>query len=176
MDSASLCVFLGLLQVRAAWAKFRRPAVFQSILRRYPLGSWLGAAGAAKLVPAAELILACALLAPVRLARLWGCWGMLAFLVAASAAIYRRYRKGEERFACGCSGNLEEETPVWGMLVRNTALLCVSAVALLASSGHTAPVDYAVGLAFLLAHDLLETALIQEGRVRSWKGLGSDLT
>jgi hypothetical protein len=176
IHSASVCVFLGLLQMRLGWAKFRRPEVFQSILRRYPLASWLGVAGMAKLITAAEMMLACALLAPVRLARLCGCWGLLVFLVAASVAIYSRYRKGEERFACGCSGNLEDETQVWGMLVRNTALLCVTTIALLISSGQIAPMNYAIGLSFLLAYDLFETALIQEGRARSWTEYGSDRT
>jgi hypothetical protein len=172
----SACVFLGWLQARSAVAKLRRPGVFQSILQRYPFGARLQRLGGAKLVPAAELAMAGALLLPVPQIRLLGCCAMLAFLALASAAIYGRYRRGEQQFACGCSGNLEEQTYVSGMLIGNGLLLLVTAYGLAGYAQTASPADYGIGLALLLAFDLFHTALTEEGRVRSWMGFGSDLT
>jgi len=172
----SVCVFLGWLQARSALAKIRRPAIFQSILQAYPSGSRLRELGAAKLVPVTELALAGALLLPVPAVRLAGCCGMLLFLVLASAAIYGRYRRGEERFACGCSGNLEEQTAASSMLGRNGLLLLATFYAAVGYARTSSAVDYGIGMALLLAFELAQTALVQEGRVRSWKAFGSDLT
>jgi hypothetical protein len=172
----SAYAFLAALLVRSAWAKIRRPEVFQTILEAYPFGSRLRVLHAARLAPAVELVLAGALALPVPAARLFGGCGTIAFIIFASAAIYVRYLRGEKRFACGCSGNLEEQTDASGMLIRNGLLLLVTAYALAGYARASSPVDYGLGLALLLAFDLSHTALQWEGRVRNWKGLGSDPT
>ena len=148
--------------------------VFARILEKYPRGTRL--AGAGWVIPAAETVLAGALLAPWAATHIWGCWGMTAFLMAASGAIYGRYRRGEEQFACGCSGNLEEESRAAGMLVRNALLLAATVFATVGWRVAIKPAHYAIGLALLLAFDLMEAARTQEGRIHSWKDSGSRLT
>jgi hypothetical protein len=176
----SVCVFLGWLEARSAMAKIRRPAVFESILQAYPFLSWLQSpklyASAARLVCVAELALAGTLLLPVPAIRLAGCCGMFVFLLLASAAIYGRYRNGEKQFACGCSGNLDEQATASSMMLRNALLLFATLYGAAGYVGPASSADYGIGLALLLAFDLSQAAAIQEGRVRSWKALGSDLT
>lgn len=166
--SDSVAIFLGLLLARSALTKLRQPLAFWSILQRYPAGAWFRTAKVAGLVPALELMLAVALLAPFQTSRLLAAYGMLAFIVLASAGIYARYRRGEERFVCGCSGNLEEETTVPTMMLRNAVLLVAVVYALSARWPPVAPLDYAMGLALLFAFDLFQAALIQNERIRKW--------
>ena len=103
----SVYIFLGLLLLRSAVAKLRKPAVYWSILQRYPGGVWFRTARLARLLPALELALAGALLLPLRLSRIPAGDRTLGFFILASAGILARFRRGEEEFACGCSGNLQ---------------------------------------------------------------------
>jgi Methylamine utilisation protein MauE len=169
--AVSVFIFLGLLFLRSALAKLRKPAVFWAILQRYPCGAWFRTVRRATLLPALELVLAGALLLPLRLPRIATGYAATAFIILASAGIYGRYRRGEKRFACGCSGNLEEETAVSSMLVRNGALLLSACYAISAKWRSASPIDYAMGLALLFAFDLFRTALIQNERIRNWKTL-----
>jgi hypothetical protein len=173
MLAFSVCVFLAALHARSAIAKIRQPRVFQTILNNYPLGSQLQRRGMSSLIPSLELLLAGALLIPAAPVRLAGCLGVLAFIASASAAIYVRRRRGEERFACGCAGNLEEQSDAGDMLLRNALLLAAACYAAAAGRGGGSAVDYALGAALLLAFDLAQAAMIQEGRVRNWKAAGS---
>ena len=164
-----LFVFFGLLLLRSAVAKLREPATFWSILRRYPGAGLLRSASAARLVPALELTLAMALLSPFPLTRGPACWVTMGFISLASVGIYRRYRAGEARFACGCSGRLEQEMPAPGMLLRNGALLIAALYAVWEPQPFASPIEYAMGFAMALAFDVIETVAIQRARIREWK-------
>ena len=167
-----IVVFLGLMQLRSAMAKLRRPVVFWSILQRYPGGSWITSLRRAMAVPALEMAFAAALLLPFSWTRLPACYGLLTFVAFASAAIYRRYHRGEDRFACGCSANLEEEMRASGMLLRNGVLLLAISYSLFGLGCPGSILEYGMGLALLLAFDLFQATLVAEGRVRQWKTSG----
>jgi hypothetical protein len=165
-------LFLGFMLLYGAWSKLRKPTIFWSVLQRYPVAGWFRSAGAAKVVPVVEMILAGALLLPFPLTCALGCYGTLAFILVASAAIHRRYRRGETWFACGCSSNLEEEMPASSLLLRNGVLILAVAYAIVAPWHAGTLADYGMGLALLLAFELFQRALVQEGRVRMWKASG----
>lgn len=167
-----LCAFLGFLLLRSAAAKLRNPAAFQSILERYPGAVRLRWLRPARLAPWFEFLLAAGLLLPLSVTRAPSAWGTLFFLLLASAAIFERYRRGEERFACGCSAEMETEMPALGILARNGMLLLASAAALAGPLSAVSLSHYGLGLALLLALDLVEAALAQEGRIRAWKARG----
>jgi Methylamine utilisation protein MauE len=167
--AVSVLIFLGLLFLRSAFAKLRKPSAFLAILQRYPGGPWFRTARRATLLPALELVLAGALLLPSRFSRLGGGYGTIALIILASAGIYGRYRRGEKRFVCGCSSNLQEETTVTSMLVRNGVLLLAACYGISAKWPSPSPIYYAMALGLLFAFDLFRTSLIQNERIRNWK-------
>jgi hypothetical protein len=170
--SSSTFAFVGFLQLRSAMAKIRQQDLFWSIVKRYPGAAWVRNSKLALLVPAAELALGTGLLLPFSRTQLVACLGVAIFLVLASVAIYLRYRRGEKIFPCGCSSNLAEELPASSMLLKNTLLLLITCYAMRSHWTPVSPADYGLGAALLLAFDLLDTALVQEGRIRIWKSVG----
>jgi Methylamine utilisation protein MauE len=170
--SSSIFAFVGFLQLRSAIAKIRQPAVFWAILQRYPGIVWVRNSKLALLVPATEAVLGTGLLLPFFWTRLPAGFGVALFLILASAAIYWRYHRGEKRFACGCSTDLAEELPASAMLLKNALLFLVTSYAMWAHWKPVSAGDYGLGAALLLAFNLLDTALAQEGRIHNWKSVG----
>lgn len=169
--SSAIYVFLGMTQLRSAVAKIRHSSSFRNILRSYP-GLVRYSTRLAMLVPTAEISLAIGFLFPSAWTHLGCGYGMVLFLIIASVAIVFRYRRGEKMFACGCSSNLAEELPVDSMLLKNAVFLGSASYAIWRSNPRISLFDYALGAALLLAFDLFNAALVQEGRVRSWQAVG----
>jgi hypothetical protein len=67
---------------------------------------------------------------------------------------------------------LAEELPASAMLLKNALLFLVTSYAMWAHWKPVSAGDYGLGAALLLAFDLLDTALVQEGRIHNWKSVG----
>ncbi len=172
----SVLCFFAFLLFRSACAKLRQPALFWTILRKYPGGAWFKTPGSAGLVPAMEMVFAAGLALGNSISWL-AMVGTLVFIGIGTAGIFWRFHKGETQLACGCSGDLEEKSSATVLLARNLALLAVgllTASLLYGNGGTTRPgmLDFIAGGGLLLSQELLAAAVLQEERVRRWKVVG----
>jgi hypothetical protein len=131
MISQLICCFTGLMLMASAWAKFRAQAAFQEIVLDYSLPKWLMGRYVARMVPVVETVLGLALLSPFQSLSTIALGGTLLFVGIATMAVAQRVMRGEQRFCCGCGGDLGELQNAKVILIRNGLLLAIMAVGLI---------------------------------------------
>jgi len=127
--SQLICGFIGVLLLSSALAKFRDPATFREIILDYRLPQLLKVIPMARVVPALESLLGLGLLSLFQPLSLFALGGSLLFVGIATVVVARRVMRGERSFRCGCEGDLRETKSAAAILLRNTSLIAIIAVA-----------------------------------------------
>lgn len=123
----SLGATVSIVLLVGAWHKLKDPVVFAGAVENYRLLPESLVPVVARLLPALELTAGGLLLFPETLA-LGGLLALLLLFVV-SAAVGINLLRGHTRIDCGCGG-LSGQPLSWGLVVRNAALMGMTALAM----------------------------------------------
>lgn len=171
MTGWTLSAFIAALSLHSAGSKLADSRNFRAILREYsalPNSPLL-----ATLVPLTEIAIGLLVLSQ----NLWLCrlglLGFAAFLVMVTGVISIRAFRGERKFRCGCSGDLNREHDARLLITRNLALfLCTGAAwAWIAEPAEGWPAALS-GVGLFAITQLLTAAWTAREAVNEWKAIG----
>lgn len=166
LTSAAAAAYISLIFLQAAWHKLSNFESFSGFVSDYQIVPEWAVPAVSSGVITAEVVITLTLIFPGT--RVFGALLAIAMLVIYTAAMTTNIVRGRKRLECGCGA--ASQSLSWSLVVRNVALICVAALALLSDKAGLSNIElvvsFAGGFTLWLGFVFIEQILANASRVR----------